>query len=352
VRTILKILYYTDPHWSQYSSIIRSRGSVYSTRLENLINSVNWVEELAWNTGCQVVICGGDFFDSSVVNSEEMSALKNIKWAPISHLFLSGNHETNVGSLEFSTADLFNLCPNSVVMNTPQHYDIEGANIEFCFLPYILERDRKPLNEYFDKPHGKRIIFSHNDLKNVQYGAFLSTEGFTVEEIEDNCDLCVNGHIHHCGYVSQKIINGGNLTGQNFTEDAFKFDHCAQVIDTDTLHVDFFRNPYAFNFYKLDCRKYSTIEEIIPVISDLKDNAVITITVRSCLGALVKDYLSNVSKEHVREYRVITEHEAGTVDVSAPVLEAVDHLKQFENYVLANIGTSDVVKEELMNVMR
>ena len=346
------VLFVTDPHGFQDSSILGSLGDQDSTRLENLINSVDGVEQHAWDTGCQGVIYSGDFFDSSVVNSEEMSALKNIKWAPISHLFLSGNHETSVGSLEFSTADLFNLCPNSVVMNTPQHYEIEGANIELCFLPYILERDRKPLNEYFDKPHGKRIIFSHNDLKNVQYGAFLSTEGFTVEEIEENCDLCFNGHIHHCGYVSQKIINGGNLTGQNFTEDAFKFDHCAQVIDTDTLHVDFYKNPYAFNFYKLDCRKYNTIDEIVPVISDLKDNAVITVTVKSVLGALVKDYLSDVPKDHVREYRVITEHEAGTVDISASVLEAVDHLKQFENYVLANIGTSDVVKEELMNVMR
>ena len=348
----MKVLFYTDPHWSQYSSIVRSRGDQYSTRLENLIASINWVEELAWNTGCQVIICGGDFFDSSVVNSEEMSALKNIRWAPISHLFLSGNHETNVGSLEFSTADLFNLCPNSSVISKPEYYDIEGANIEFCFLPYILERDRQPLDTYFPPKHGKRIIFSHNDLKDVQYGAFLSTEGFTVEEIESNCDLCMNGHIHHCAYVSSKIINGGNLTGQNFTEDACKYEHCVQVIDTDTLHVDFYINPNAFNFYKLDCRKCTTLEEIVPVVSKLKQHSVITITIKANLATEVKQYLSQMDKAHITEYRVITEHESTTVDLDVPVIEAVDHLKQFENYVLANIGTNDVVKEELMNVMR
>ena len=348
----MKVLFYTDPHWSQYSSILRSRGEQYSTRLENLIASINWMEQVAWSAGCQVIICGGDFFDSAVLNSEELSALKNVQWAPVSHLFLTGNHETNVGSLEFSTADLFNLCPNATVISKPEHYDIEGANIEFCFLPYILERDRQPLDTYFPPKHGKRIIFSHNDLKNVQYGAFLSTEGFTVEEIEANCDLCMNGHIHHCAYVTPRIINGGNLTGQNFTEDAYKYEHCIQIIDTDTLHVDFYINPYAFNFYKLDCRKYNTLDEIIPVISDLKEQSVITITVKSSLAGDVKNYLSHVVKSHVTEYRVITEHESTVVDLNAPVIEAVDHLKQFENYVLANIGTSGIVKEELLNVMR
>lgn len=348
----MKVLFYTDPHWSQYSSILRSRGEQYSTRLENLIASINWMEQVAWSAGCQVIICGGDFFDSAVLNSEELSALKNVQWAPVSHLFLTGNHETNVGSLEFSTADLFNLCPNAAVISKPEHYDIEGANIEFCFLPYILERDRQPLDTYFPPKHGKRIIFSHNDLKNVQYGSFLSTEGFTVEEIEANCDLCMNGHIHHCAYVTPRIINGGNLTGQNFTEDAYKYEHCIQIIDTDTLHVDFYINPYAFNFYKLDCRKYNTLDEIIPVISDLKEQSVITITVKSSLAGDVKNYLSHVVKSHVTEYRVITEHESTVVDLNAPVIEAVDHLKQFENYVLANIGTSDIVKEELLNVMR
>lgn len=348
----MKILFYTDPHWSQYSSIIRSRGAQYSTRLENLIASINWVEQLAWNTGCQVIVCGGDFFDSAVLNSEELSALKNIQWAPLSHLFLTGNHETNVSSLEFSTADLFNLCPNATVISKPEHYDIDGADVEFCFLPYILERDRQEISSYFPPKHGKRIIFSHNDLKNVQYGAFLSTEGFTVEDIESNCDLCMNGHIHHCAYVSPKIINGGNLTGQNFTEDATKYEHCAQVIDTDNLNVAFYINPYAFNFYKLDCRKITSVEEIANMVSALKDHSVATVTVKSKFASIAKEYLAQVDKSRLVEYRVITEHDATTADVSAPVVEAVDHLKQFENYVLANIGTSDIVKEELLSVMR
>ena len=206
----MKVCFYTDPHWCQDSSIIRRRGKKYSCRLENLIESLNWVESLAFSQGCSAVICGGDFFDSSHLNSEEISALKEIQWAPISHTFLTGNHETNVKSLQFSTSDLFNLCNNSVTISEPSSYMVEGTNTELCFLPYILDSSNKTISELLGSRKGKnRIIISHNDLKDVQYGSFLSTEGFTITDIEENCDLFVNGHIHHCSYVTDKIINGG-----------------------------------------------------------------------------------------------------------------------------------------------
>ena len=44
---ILKLLIYSDPHFCEFSSIIRSQGKKFSVRLENLIKSVNWVENLA-----------------------------------------------------------------------------------------------------------------------------------------------------------------------------------------------------------------------------------------------------------------------------------------------------------------
>lgn len=315
---------------------------------------MNWVEELAWNMGCSTIICGGDFFDSSQLNSEEISALRGISWAPLPHIYLTGNHETNVSSLEYSTTDIFNLCPTAVVISKPEYYHVDGTDVEFAFLPYILEKDRQPLNTYFPERREKRIIFSHNDLKNVQYGAFLSTEGFTIEEIEENCDLFLNGHIHHCCYVTSKIINGGNLTGQNFTEDAYKYDHCVQVIDTDTLKVDFYLNPYAFNFYKLDCTSKSTIEDCInDVFLPLKNNSVVTVKVSSHLSSQVRQYLETVSKDRIVEYRLIVEPDAEIiVDQNTFSIEAVDHLKQFENYVMENIGNTNIIREELGNVLR
>ena len=123
----MKICFYTDPHWSQDSSIIRSRGNKYSSRLENLIQSINWVEALAYHQGCMSIICGGDFFDSSHLNSEEISALKEISWAPLSHVFLTGNHETNVKSLQYCTSDL----QEKIITIQSQRQEREGRkNIE------------------------------------------------------------------------------------------------------------------------------------------------------------------------------------------------------------------------------
>lgn len=344
----MKILCVGDVHWSQNSSILRSRGEYYSTRLQNLIASVNWAEETAWNNGCTTIIYMGDFFDSTQLNSEEISALSCIKWAPIPRIFITGNHETNVSSLDYSTCDVFSLCPSATVINRPGWYDVEDVpDLEFAFLPYILERDRKPLSEYFPQTTKRRIIFSHNDLKDVQYGAFLSTEGFTPAEIEANCSLCMNGHIHNCSYVTNKIINCGNLTGQNFTEDATKYGHYVELIDTKNLEVQFIPNPYALNFAKID----ATGDKWASALPVKFNNAVLTIKVDSPETARAAREACDFDPKVVT-YRLIVESKLSDVVTEAPTLEAVDHLKQFEQYVLSYIGDTNVIREELFNVMR
>lgn len=348
----MKVLIHSDCHWSENSSIVRSKGEKYSTRLENLICSVNWVEQLAWAQECDCIICCGDFFDSSVLNAMELSALQEIRWAPLSHLFLTGNHETNVSSLEYSTTDLFKLCPNVVVLNTPQQYFIDGTSVEFCFLPYILERDRKSIKEYFGDQTCNRIIFSHNDLKDVQYGSFLSTEGFELEDIENNCNLYFNGHIHHCCNVTSKIINVGNLTGQNFTEDATKYTHCAIILDTETLQYKFYQNPYSFKFYKLDLTSCTTKEELIKHFNQLNYNAVVTVTVPEKLTSEARELLDQLKQNHIQEYRLLVQRECAVDSIDAISVNTTDHLKQFEDYVLSEIGASDIIKDELSRVMR
>ena len=348
----MKICVYSDVHWSQNSSILRGRGDRYSSRLENLIASVNWAERLAFDCGCSAVVCAGDFFDANVLNSEEISALREIQWSPISHVFITGNHEGSVSTLDFSTMEVFNLCPNSVVINSPEQYFIEGTNVEFCYLPYIMERERKPLVEYFGSPTRPRIIFSHNDIKDIQYGQYISQEGFAVGEIEDNCNLYLNGHLHHCACVTDKVINIGNLTGQNFTEDANTFEHCALIVDTDTMDVKFYINPNAYNFYKLDYTDCETADDIMARLAALKTNSVITVKVTDAIAPIA----SNIFKTtpNLCAHRMIVEY-AQTDEVvgeSNVVLEAVDHLKQFEQYVTSVIGNSDIIKEELANILR
>ena len=115
----MRYFIFADPHWSSYSSIVRSRGEKYSTRLENLIKTINWVESEAQNQNCNTIVCLGDFFDKSELNSEEITALQEIKWANIIHYFLVGNHEMGRNNLELSSSHLFALIPHIAVLDCP-----------------------------------------------------------------------------------------------------------------------------------------------------------------------------------------------------------------------------------------
>lgn len=343
----MRVLYYGDVHWSQYSSILRSRDTYYSTRLDNLIRSVNWAEEQAAYQNCSAIIIGGDFFDSSHLNAEEISALREIRWAPISHVIITGNHEANTANLEYSTAELFNLCPNSVVLSYPQKYNIDGTDCEFCFLPYILERDRKDIQDYFPLQEAKkRIIFSHNDIRGINYGNFESPEGFDIDDIESSCNLFINGHIHHYMRYGDAIINGGNLTGQNFTEDE-TYKHGVLVIDTDTLKVEIIENPFAINFIKFDASKINDENKFMDKINELSSKpCVMTIKVNEDFSNTAKDSLNKYIRPNIIEKRFIVDRNKNLSHNNIEI-EAIDHMKQFENYVLSNIGDTQAIRDEL-----
>ena len=73
-------------------------------------------------------------------------------------------------------------------------------------------------------------------------GPFISKTGFTIEDIENNCDLFINGHLHNGMKITNKIINLVNLTGQNFSEDALRYEHKIMILDTHTLEYKYIIN--------------------------------------------------------------------------------------------------------------
>lgn len=334
-----------DVHWSRYSSILRSRGDEFSRRLENCIESVNWAENLTKD--CDMVVYLGDFFDSSELNSEEITALNRVKWNDVYHYFLVGNHEMGINDLSYSSSHLFQLIKNGYIVDSPMSISDEDCNI--CFFPYLLEDHRESFSDYMNvhqyKVEGKKnIVFSHNDIAGVQMGKFISQSGFDIDELSTECDIFINGHLHNGGIVKDKVINIGNLTGQNFSEDAFKYEHVACILDTDTLQCEVYENPYATNFYKLD----TTTDNID--LSLLKSNAVITLKVAEDK----QEYYRNICdrSDNILAYRIIIAPSQASPGVSnSKEIIAVNHLDKFSEYVLANIGNSDLIKEELQEVI-
>jgi len=325
----MKILIVGDVHWSQYSSIIRARGNKYSLRLENLINSVTWAERQAIENNCDLVVYLGDFFDKPELNAEEITALQNVEWAEIPRQFICGNHEMGDKFHNISSLKIF----GEQTLSNVSCY--KYTDCQLLYLPYIIEDNRKPFIEYVNKYCNNKLpifVFSHNDLQ-IQYGPYKSVNGFTIEEIENNCTKFFNGHLHNREIISDKIENVGNLTGQNFSENANKHTHGVIVLDTLTNSEKFIENPYAFNFYKIDNTNIT-----------LKNNAIVSATCYENDYNDMKKFLDS----HALIYRIqvkriisniLTEHKNE--------INKIDHISKFKKYVLDNIGNDDLIKSEL-----
>ena len=354
----MKICIYADNHWSQYSSIVRQRGNKYSLRLENQIKSINWVESLAITQCCDMVVHLGDFFDAPNLNSEEITALKELRWATdIPHYFIVGNHEIGTKSLEFNSLNVLTSNSPFKLIDKREHLFKIEENLELIFLPYQFETDRKSLSEELGGwGNFRRIIFSHNDIKGIQMGKFQSKEGYEISDIQANCDIFINGHLHNGEKIADKIINCGNLTGQNFGEDAFKYEHVALVLDTDTMRIAVFENPYAFNFYKLDFYANNWIDSINATY--IKPNAVCSIRCAEKDLHYLKVRFGNEKDDlipkncNVVASRFIVVPEFSDTEINKEQLSDVDHLKLFKEYVLKTLGNSELVVSELAEVCK
>ena len=217
-------------------------------------------------------------------------------------------------------------------------------NNSFVFLPYITEANRKKLLDYL--PDSNSIILSHNDIAGFNFGGFISKEGFHLDEINKNCKLFLNGHLHNSDWLSEKVLNVGNLCGQNFSENAFKYKHGCWILDTETNKVQFFENPFAFNFYQIEYPKQEKLLEKI------KNNSVLNIKCeRSELDNLNKQ-LSLLGNKISAQRVTIYDKELDVKNNPTIKIEKVDHLKQLTDYVHVTLGNTQLINEELKEICK
>lgn len=348
----MRFCIYTDVHFCEHSSIVRSNGDKFSTRLENLIASLNWAEQQALEQGCSEIICLGDFFDSPDLNSRELTALQEIKWAKLPHTFIVGNHEASVKSLKYNSVSA--LAKNGFdIIRTPKVKVIE--NCDLLFIPYFLDSDRKSISDYWrdfsdaDRSSRKRIVFSHNDVKGIRYGAFESKEGFDVDDIQNNCNIFINGHLHNGQFFCKNGLNIGNLTGQNFGEDAFEYSHGIFILDTQTSSLDYIENPFALNFYKFNIVTVNDIHKLFAI----KENSVLSIKCAEVLKPDLEKALEQISQKIV-EKRVILIRDVADVpqDTATELSGGIDHLTRFIEFCRNRLDNSEILEEELSEVCK
>ena len=341
----MKILLFADLHMCPRASIINKWGTLYPIRLENCINSMNWLERTAVETGCDCIISLGDFFDKPDLTSETITASKDILWSSLKHYHLVGNHDASNSSLEFNSVNSLR-CENQQIVSEPLVIDL--GDCELCFLPYIVDYDRKPLIEYFsEKTDKRRVILSHNDIMGIQLGPIISKTGFSIEEIESNCDLFINGHLHNGQKISNKIINLGNLTGKDFGENAAKYEHKIAILDTKTLDLTFIENPHAFNFYKIQIDS----ENDLKLLQSLKNNAVVSLKCNNTILEATRLTLETL-KDKVIESRIIIIKNQEMSDDTTTLDLSVDHLARFIECCKTTIENTSLLDEELAEICK
>lgn len=339
----MKIAVCGDIHFSKASSLVHTTGTQFSTRLENCIKSIEWFETIAAQYGCEKEVFLGDFFDKSFLSDEEITALSTINWNNIEKIILTGNHESSVADLRYSTISLFLL--GRAGFRVIKQPEIDAA-LSIGYLPYCAEAYRKPIAETLSDR--VKIIFSHNDLKNISYGGIVTTIGYDISDISNNCNICLNGHIHNFGKVSNSIINLGNLTGQNFSEDALVYPHNIAILDTDTLEISFIENPYSFNFYKLNILDASDLD----IFNTLKTNAVVSVRCTKQYFEATRDAITRCPNILLNRLVTIVEAVKETeTTVSIQDLQ-VDHRKKFIEFCQANINNDEILNQELLEVCR
>lgn len=132
-------------------------------------------------------------------------------------------------------------------------------------------------------------------------GSFVSKEGFDISEVTSECKMFFNGHIHNGSKISDNILNVGNLTGQNFSEDAFKYQHRIYILDTNTGEIEDYINPFAYNFIK------AKIDNLNELDFSIIDNIVISVTCSDNNLVALKNQIDNCPKIVASRINVISE---------------------------------------------
>lgn len=351
----MKFLLYTDPHFCSTSSILRAKGKVFSYRIENLLTTLDWINNLAKERQCDEIVCLGDFFENPNLNAEEITAVSTANIGH--HKFIVGNHDAITNNLLFNSANaLKSQGANIIDKPTLKEYD----NFQIIYLPYVSEWDKTTIAELKEKlgaSDKKTIILSHNNLKDVAYGGYLSKEGYSIKDITDNCALFVNGHIHNGGWFgNNKVLNLGSLTGINFNNDANIWRPCIAIIDTNDFTIETIPNPYAFLFYKYDFSKIPKehyIDTIRAELNKLDKNMLNVVSIKidseflTDVNNLLEElddlfYYKRVLLDYSRQREELSQSAEVVVSEKETILSTnTDYVQKFADFVALKMNSTD-----------
>lgn len=290
-----RLLMYTDVHCSRTSSILppySNEGSIYTTRLQMIIDSFKWMYETADRYQIDTIINLGDLFDKNHLKCDELTAVSDCY--KLSHgipeIHIVGNHELLDEDKNFYATSILK---NYSFIKIYDHPDV--INDEISVLPYM---NYKNISYDLLDSIDNKILLSHIDIKgsSVRSGYDL-TCGVDPEFLLMNFDKVFNGHIHKRSIVKEGsdsdkyIMNIGSMSSISFA-DSNTYIPGITVFDTKTNDVQFIENPYTILFRKFTANSVSELDKIFSNL-DKKFRYVLCVTCPYEKRSDIDDYINS-----------------------------------------------------------
>lgn len=325
----MKIGIYSDLHCSKSSSILSgSTNTKYSQRLDLIVETFKWMYDLFDKEGVELIINGGDTFDSDIIlaveNSAMAEALSYTKGTPEYHLL--GNHEKSTRSNVLHSVALLDNYDHINIVTEPTVLDYNGI----ALLPYTNDYDNYEVFKTLSENGGKYLV-THADYIGMKYDTGKeSTYGFSPDIALDYFSRIFNGHIHSASSnYNDRLVNIGSVLGSGFGNSYRESYPSIIIFDTDTNTYKRYVNPHSPLFLN---RSAKTVSDIIDILSKLDTNKLY------CLKLEVPYELRDDARQLLNNFReknegvLLADRVHGVIDHSEVLINNKEVIENLNNY--------------------
>lgn len=330
----MKIGIYSDLHISTTSSImpLYYKDSKYTTRLQMIIDTSKWMYKTFSDNNVELILNGGDTLDSHTLKSPEISALSefysNSKGVPEIHI--PGNHEVFSNNLDFYSDSILRNLSFIKIYDKPTK-----VNDIISVIPYMSTDNIMP---DMLKSISNKILLSHIDIKGSHLRPeYIMDDGIDAEILAEYFNLTINGHLHTAEKIDTSknlVYNIGSISSISFSDNN-NYIPSICIIDTDTLEIKRFNNPFAILFRKITI---NTIEDLITKLNKLDSGYryIIRVSTPYDIRDDVKSIIS--SKANIITYRVVSNIASNSKSIANNIkIDSIDNIEdEFINYISNN----------------
>jgi len=228
----MKILIVSDLHADNYSRFARVTEDGINCRLQDCLNSIKQLAELARQTDAECLFFLGDLFNSRTTISIDVYYLVFQEIERLSKnidiYLLVGNHDQFLRKGDiYSTYPFSSICQ---VIGEPTVLDLDGS--KFVCLPY--QEDHKELSKFIEKNKGD-YLFAHLGLNGAKVGPteYKVKETLNPEDLKpEEFRWVILGHYHKFQRLGDNIVYVGSMLQHSFGERGE--EKFALVLDTKT----------------------------------------------------------------------------------------------------------------------